>query len=86
MADSSKLGTDLAGFEVDTLVQAVEDLTNNAKAKIDDIKERGDSISIADMFDMQMQMNHLSQMSEATTAVVNACNTAIMSMARNVKG
>jgi len=86
MADSAKLGTDLAGFDVDTLVQAVEDLTNNAKAKIEDIKERGDSISIADMFDMQMQMNHLSQMSEATTAVVNASNTAIMSMARNVKG
>jgi hypothetical protein len=35
---------------------------------------------------MQMLMNHLSQLSEMSTAVVNASNTAINTMARNVKG
>jgi hypothetical protein len=44
-----------------------------------------DSISIADMFSMQMSMNQLSQLSEMSTAVVSAANTSIESMARNVK-
>ena len=44
------------------------------------------NISIADMFEMQMLMNHLSQLSEMSTAVVSAANTAISSMARGVKG
>lgn len=74
------------GIKPDVLVAAVANLTASAQTKIAQIKDRGDAISIADMFDMQMTMNHLSQISEATTAVVNAANTSIMSMARNVKG
>jgi hypothetical protein len=34
---------------------------------------------------MQMLMNHLSQLSEMATAVVSSANSAISSMARNVK-
>ena len=74
------------GFDVDELISAVNDLTVLAKDKLQDIKDRGTEISIADMFDMQMRMNHLAKISESSTAVVNACNTAIMTMARNVKG
>jgi Family of unknown function (DUF5407) len=44
-----------------------------------------DSISIADMFEMQMMMNQLSQLSEMSTSIVSASNSAISSMARNVK-
>ncbi len=59
---------------------------SSAKTKLDQIKQRRSAISIADMFEMQMLMNHLSQMSEMTTAIVNAANQAITNMARNIKG
>jgi len=35
---------------------------------------------------MQLLMNHLSQVSEMSTSIVSASNSAISSMARNVKG
>jgi len=73
-------------FDVETLVKVVTDATASAKQKLDDIKARQSAISIGDMFDMQMLMNHLSQLSEMSTAVVSASNTAILSMSRNVKG
>jgi len=38
------------------------------------------------MFDRQMGMNKLSQVSEMSTSIISAMNTAINSMARNVKG
>ncbi|CRX37753.1 DUF5407 domain-containing protein [Estrella lausannensis] len=75
-----------AGFSVHTLFHVVHDATLSAKAKLVQIKSRRSAISIGDMFEMQMLMNHLSQLSEMSTAVVAAANSAIMSMARNVKG
>lgn len=74
------------GFKVDFLISIVNDATVSAKNKLAILKARRSSISIADMFDMQMLMNHLSQLSEMATNVVSASNTAISSMARNVKG
>jgi len=74
------------GFKVDFLISIVNDATVSAKNKLAILKARRSSISIADMFDMQMLMNHLSQLSEMSTNVVSASNSAISSMARNVKG
>jgi hypothetical protein len=74
------------GFDMETLVRVITDATVSAKQKLDDIQARKSSISIGDMFDMQMLMNHLSQLSEMSTSVVSAANTAILSLARNVKG
>jgi len=73
------------GFNVDELFALVNDATKQAKEKIAILKGKGENISIGDMFDMQMLMNHLTQLSEMSTSVVSACNTAINSMARNVK-
>ncbi|MBA3957795.1 MAG: DUF5407 domain-containing protein [Parachlamydiaceae bacterium] len=73
------------GFNVDALFHVVNDATRSAKAKLLEIKSRRSGISIGDMFEMQMLMNHLSQLSEMSTAVVSAANTAITSMARNIK-
>lgn len=73
------------GFQVDFLLSIVNDATISAKRKLEELKARRSSISIADMFDMQMLMNHLSQLSEMSTNVVSASNSAIQSMARNVK-
>lgn len=78
--------TQRPGFDMNQLVQIVSNATVSAQNKLAEIQSRRSSISIGDMFDMQMLMNHLSQLSEMTTSVVSAANTSILSMARNVKG
>lgn len=75
-----------SGFGIQTLFKVIHDATISAKTKLLEIKNRRSSISIGDMFEMQMLMNHLSQLSEMSTAIVSASNSAIASMARNVKG
>lgn len=79
-------GLDQSGFSVADLFSLVNTATVSAKAKLLQIQARGSAISIGDMFEMQMLMNQLSQLSEMATSVVSASNTAIASMARNVKG
>lgn len=74
-----------SGFDVKTLFLIINAATASAKAKLSNIKSRNSSISIGDMFEMQMLMNHLSQLSEMSTSVVSASNSAIASMARNIK-
>lgn len=75
-----------SGFSVRSLFRIVSDATVSAKTKLLEIKNRRSAISIGDMFEMQMLMNHLSQISEMATSVVTASHSAISSMARNVKG
>lgn len=74
------------GFSVKSLFSMVHDATLSARTKLAEIKDQQSAISIGDMFEMQMLMNHLSQLSEMSTSVVSASHTAISSMARNVKG
>ena len=80
------MAQDREAFDMETLISIVTDATVSAKTKLEDIKSRRSAISIGDMFEMQMLMNHLSQLSEMSTSVVSASNTAILSMARGVKG
>jgi hypothetical protein len=75
----------LQGFNVSFLFQVVNNATISAQSKLLQIQQRRSAISIGDMFEMQMLMNHLSQLSEMSTNVVSSANTAISSMARNVK-
>ncbi len=79
IADSSKT------FQLDELIDTVQDAIEEVKAKIDDIKNNTESISIGDMFEMQMMMNNLAQLSEMSTNVVSSTHSAVQSMARNVK-
>ena len=81
----SNINASQSGFDVKGLLDIVNDATVSAKTKLAQLQARRSSISIADMFDMQMLMNHLSQLSEMSTSVVSASNSAISSMARNVK-
>lgn len=83
---ASSINAKQSGFGVTDMLDIVNDATVSAKTKIAQLKARRSSISIADMFDMQMLMNHLSQLSEMSTSVISASNSAISSMARNVKG
>jgi t-SNARE complex subunit (syntaxin) len=79
-------GTNIqSGFGVFTLFNIVNNATVSAKTKLLEIQNRRSAISIGDMFEMQMLMNHLSQLSEMSTSVVAASNSAIQSMSRNVK-
>jgi hypothetical protein len=74
-----------SGFSVKALFTLINNATVSAKTKLSAIKSRRSAISIGDMFEMQMLMNHLSQLSEMSTSVVSASNSAISSMARNLK-
>jgi len=74
-----------SGFSVKALFAVINNATISAKAKLSSIKSRRSAISIGDMFEMQMLMNHLSQLSEMATSVVSASNSAIASMSRNIK-
>jgi hypothetical protein len=73
------------GFEVKVLFETINNAVSEAKRKLISIRDKKDQFSIAEMFEMQMLMNNLSQLSEMSTAVVSASNTALLSMARGVK-
>lgn len=73
------------GVQFSYLVDAIEQLTVVAKSKIAMIRSQKSAMSIADMFDLQMAMNRLSQFSEMSTSIISSMNTAINSMARNIK-
>lgn len=74
-----------SGFKVSDLFKVVNDAVASAKVKLLEIKNQRSAISIGDMFEMQMLMNHLSQLSEMSTNVVGASHSAILGMARNLK-
>jgi hypothetical protein len=74
------------GVEFSYLIDAINFLTTEVKSKIAIIRSKRSAMSIADMFDLQMLMNKLSQFSEMSTSIITAMNTSIMSMARNMKG
>ena len=80
------LPVEKSGFPIASLIGLVQDATEAAKQKLESMRGANSEVSITQMFEMQMNMNKLSQMSEMATATVQACNTAIASMARNVKG
>lgn len=67
------------------LTETIKLATNAVADKLAELKKSGSSINIVQMFEMQMLMNKLSQLSEMSTSVVSASNSAIASMARNVK-
>jgi len=78
-------GGERVGFKVDDMFSIVNDATKAVKTKMDALKGKGSNVSITEMFEMQMLMNRLSQLSGMSTSVMSASNTAIASMARNVK-
>jgi hypothetical protein len=67
------------------LVDEINRLSAQAKSKIDTIRSKQSAMSIADMFDLQMAMNKLSQFSELSTSVISSMNTSAGSIARNMK-
>jgi hypothetical protein len=74
------------GVQFSVLVQAINDLTATTMSKIAIIRSKKSAMSIADMFDLQMAMNKLTQFSEMSTSVISGMNTSVNDIARNMKG
>jgi hypothetical protein len=83
-ADEYALSNDMANLA--DLTAQISEADQQVKDKLAAMEAMGDSVSISDMFEMQMLMNKLSQLSEMSAALVSASNSALASMARNVKG
>jgi len=79
-------GTGEASFDLLQLIALVNQVSNDAKQKLNSISQQTSSVSIGDMFSMQMLMNHLSQMGEMASSVVSAINTAFSNLTRGIKG
>lgn len=73
------------GYQVKDLFSLLNDEVLNVRQQLEKIQNNKENISIADMFEMQMMMNHLSQVSEMSTAIVQQSNTAVQSMTRAMK-
>jgi hypothetical protein len=71
-------------ISVNALFASMEEATKQVKKQLQELQSKS-NITIEDMFKMQMMMNRLSQLSEMSSAIVSASNSAISSMARNVK-
>jgi hypothetical protein len=66
--------------------KSIQDATSAVAGKLAQLRsERETIITVVETFEMGMLMNRLSQLSEMSTSVVSASNSAISSMARNVK-
>jgi hypothetical protein len=72
-------------FDTNNLLDVINGATHELRGKLQVLKQHGSSTSIADMFEMQMLMNKLSQLSEISTSVTDATTSAISEMKRNVK-
>ena len=78
MADDSSISFDF-------LKGVVNQASQQVKSKLEKIKANQSAIGIGDMFEMQMNMNHLAQVSEMATSVISSMHQSVNSMARNVK-
>jgi len=79
------MGAPGTGINLRTLAEEIKTKTAAIETHLKKIKDNKDNVSIDLMFEMQMLMNALQQFSEMSTSVVAASNSAIASMARNVK-
>jgi len=78
-------GTIADKFDTQALLQIVNDGAKGQKAQSTTAATAsGQTVSIADMFQMQMLMNHFSQASEMSGAVLSAQNSAVENMSRSL--
>ena len=78
-----------SSVDFEPLVKGIASLTAEVVKRIDAMREessRGNGMSIVKMFELQISMTELENMSSASTNLVSALNAAVGSMARNLKG
>ncbi|HEY8902479.1 MAG TPA: DUF5407 family protein [Chthoniobacterales bacterium] len=72
-------------LSLNAISKIIEAQTAAVEAKLKELQGK-QTIEIKDMFEIQLKMNLLAQLSEMSTSIISASNSAISSMARNVKG
>lgn len=72
-----------ASFEMEELSNIIEENMKVVKDQLDKIRSNPE-ISIGEMFQMQMLMNHMNQLSEMCASIVAASNQAIQSAASKI--
>lgn len=80
------MGQHTNNVQFSQLVEMIDYLSGLAVSKIAGIRSKKSAMSIADMFDLQMSMNKLTQFSEMSTSVVSGVNSAQNSIVRNISG
>jgi len=73
-------------FGFKPLLALTDQVSNDVKQQLALLQSKQSAVSITDMLQMQMLMNHLSQMSEMAASVVQALNTSMNSLTRGIKG
>ena len=76
-------------YEQTTEPQALDVLVESASREVADklgaLAEKSSSVSVHEMLEMAMLMNHFSQVSDMASSVIGAANAAISDMSRNIK-
>lgn len=77
---------DTKGVDFTNIIKTLENATQEVNKAIQKLQDPASSgVSITAMMQLQMLMNHLSQLSEMSTSVMQALQTSQMSVARGVK-
>lgn len=82
--DEDALSNDLAK-ESDSLAQLVAE-TDSTRSTLDALRSSGTEPSMTDMLQLQLQMNHLNQLSEQSTKAMSESNSAVEVMAYDSTG
>lgn len=72
--------------ELKDVYKEMDRTAKELQKKLKDIGKDGGAISLADIAELQALQASLAQLSSTSTVVVSASNSAISSMARNIKG
>jgi hypothetical protein len=71
-------------ISLNALTKIIEAQVTEVQKKMRELQNKKE-IDIAEMFKLQIEMNRLTQLSDAATNLVSAANSSISLMARNVK-
>lgn len=65
------------GFSSAELLKTIRDATEQVRAKMEALKHSGENISIVEVFEMQLLMNHLGQLSEMSASSLGTSGAPI---------
>lgn len=75
----------IARVELKDLYKEMDQTAKELQQTIKEIQNANEALSVGDMLEMQLLMDHLSELAATSASVVSAADSTIMSMGRNVK-
>lgn len=76
-----------AAFDFNKMIHGLESYVNAVQSKLSDLESNtGGTVNLGTMFQMQMQMQLLSQYVEAVSNTMSAVHNEMITMARAIKG